>query len=208
MKIDKLLLMLMLILFSITGLSAITADALYLKITSMYGSLSSFQASVKQDNFFASIDKDISYQGNIYFTRGRMVIKYDKPNTQRLIISGGKVDLYDAQSKTVLRSRMRPEFGKMNPVEILQVYWKKSIVRILSTKGNITEVSLKPFEDPMIVSMKASINHKTGMVQSLGYTDASGNKVTYSFSNIKTNAKIPESIWKFSYPKGVQVVEQ
>ena len=208
MKTNKLLLMLVFILLCIAGLSAITTDALYKKITSTYGSMSSFQASVKQDNYFAQIKKDISYQGNIYFARGRMVIKYDKPNTQRLMISGGRVDLYDAQSQTVLRSRMRPEFGKKNPVEILQVYWKKSTVRILSTKANLTEVSLKPFDDPMIVSMKASINHKTGIVQSLSYTDASSNKVTYNFSNIKTNAKIPESVWVFSYPKNVQVVEQ
>lgn len=187
---------------------AITSDALFKKISSTYGGLSSFQASVQQTNYFAQIKKSISYQGNIYFTKGRMVIKFDKPNTQRLSISGGTVDLYDAQSKTVLRSRMRPEFGKMNPVEILQVYWKKSTVRILGTKGNFTEVSLKPFDDPMITGLTATINHKTGLIHTLGYSDANSNKVSYSFSGIKTNARISESVWKYSYPKGVQVVEQ
>ncbi len=187
---------------------AITADALYQRISTTYSGLSSFQASVKQTNYFAQIKKSITYQGNIYFTKGKMVIKFEKPNIQRLSISGGTVDLYDAQSKTVLRSRMRPEFGKMNPVEILQVFWKKSTVRILSTKGNFTEVSLKPFDDPMITGLTATINNKTGIIQTLGYSDASSNKVSYSFSGIKTNSGIPAAVWKFTYPKGVQVVEQ
>ncbi|PKN72921.1 MAG: outer membrane lipoprotein carrier protein LolA [Candidatus Cloacimonetes bacterium HGW-Cloacimonetes-3] len=208
MKTIKLLSVFVLLLLCVSGISAITTDALYKKITATYGSFSTFQASVKQDNYFAQIKKSISYQGNIYFTRGRMVIKYDKPNVQRLMISDGMVDLYDAQSKTVLRSRMRPEFGKMNPVEILQVYWKKSTVRVLSSKGTISEVSLKPYDDPLIVSMTATINHKTGLVQTLSYTDASDNKVTYSFSAVKTNVSIPNSVWKFTYPKDVQVVER
>lgn len=198
----------LLLVLCYASLTAITTDALYSKINSTYGALSSFQASVKQTNYFAQIKKSITYQGNIYFTKGRMVIKFDKPNLQRLSISSGTVDLYDAQSKSVLRSRMRPEFGKMNPVEILQLYWKKSTVRIVSTQGNLTEVSLKPFDDPMITAMTASVNSKTGIIQTLSYTDAGANKVSYIFSGIKTNTRIPESVWKFSYPKGVQVVEQ
>lgn len=207
-KIKLFALTTILLLSCCIGLQAINSEALYQKITSTYGSLSSFQANVKQDNYFAQIKKDISYSGNIYFTRGRMVIKYDKPNVQRLMVKSGTVELYDAQSKTIFRSRMRPEFSKMNPVEILQLYWKKSTVKMLGSKGNVTEVSLKPIDDPSISQMSAFINHKTGIVQSLSYIDTSGNRVTYTFSGIKTNARIPEAVWQFSPPKDVQVVEQ
>jgi outer membrane lipoprotein-sorting protein len=196
------------LLFSCSLLWGQSADALYTKIASVYSELSSFQAEVKQDNYYAQIKKSISYRGKIYFTRGRMVIRFDKPNFQRLAISGGYVDLYDAQSKTVFRSRMKPEFGKMNPVEILQSYWKKSKVTILDKQGDISKVRLVPFNDPLIASLTASINTKTGLVQTLGYTDANGNKVDYSFSGIKTNNKIPASIWEYTYPKEVQVVQQ
>ncbi len=207
-KIKLFVLTSFLLLSCCIGLQAINSEALYQKITTTYGGLSSFQASVKQDNYFAHVKKDISYSGNIYFTRGKMVIKYDKPNLQRLMVNAGMVDLYDSQSKTVFRSRMRPEFGKMNPVEILQFYWKKSTVKVLSSKGNISEVSLKPVNDPTIAHMSASINHKTGIIQSLSYADTTGNRVKYTFSGIKTNARIPESVWLFSLPKDVQVVEQ
>lgn len=199
---------LFLLLLITMGLFAQSGDALYQKITNTYGGFSSFQASIKQDNHFAQINKSISYQGVIYFTKGRMVIRYDKPNFQRLMISNGKVDLYDQQSNTVFRSRMRPEFGKMNPVEILQHYWKKSVVTVRTDKNKLSNVTLKPIKDPIIVTLTASINPKTGIVQSLGYTDANGNKVSYSFSGIKTNAAIPASVWQYNYPKNIQVVEQ
>jgi len=189
-------------------LFGISSEALYQKIAKTYGSLSSFQAVIKQDNYFAQLDKSITYHGNIYFTKGRMVIRFNKPYFQRLSVSGGIVELYDSQSNTVFRSKMRPEFGKMNPVEILQLYWKKSTVNIQQGKGNQVNVFLKPFDDPVIVSISAVVNSESGIVQSLTWTNRNNDKVTYNFSSIKTNAKIPASVWQYTYPKDVQVVEQ
>jgi len=189
-------------------LFGISSEALYQKIAKTYGSLSSFQAVIKQDNYFAQLDKSITYHGNIYFTKGRMVIRFNKPYFQRLSVSGGIVELYDSQSNTVFRSKMRPEFGKMNPVEILQLYWKKSTVNIQQGKGNLVNVFLKPFDDPVIVSISAVVNSESGIVQSLTWTNRNSDKVTYNFSSIKTNAKIPASVWQYTYPKDVQVVEQ
>jgi len=198
----------LILLLSCNLLFSISSEALYQKIAGTYGSLSSFQAVIKQDNYFAQLNKSISYEGNIYFTKGKMVIRYNKPYFQRLSVSGGMVELYDSQSKTMFRSKMRPEFGKMNPVEILQLYWKKSTVNIQQGKGNQVNVFLKPFDDPVIVSISAIVNSDSGIVQSLTWTNRNNDKVTYNFSNIKTNAKIPASVWQYTYPKDVQVVEQ
>ena len=198
----------LILLLSCNLLFSISSEALYQKIAGTYGSLSSFQAVIKQDNYFAQLNKSISYEGNIYFTKGKMVIRYNKPYFQRLSVSGGMVELYDSQSKTMFRSKMRPEFGKMNPVEILQLYWKKSTVNIQQGKGNQFNVFLKPFDDPVIVSISAIVNSDSGIVQSLTWTNRNNDKVTYNFSSIKTNAKIPASVWQYTYPKDVQVVEQ
>jgi len=198
----------LILLLSCNLLFSISSEALYQKIAGTYGSLSSFQAVIKQDNYFAQLNKSISYNGNIYFTKGKMVIRYNKPYFQRLSVSGGMVELYDSQSKTMFRSKMRPEFGKMNPVEILQLYWKKSTVNIQQGKGNQVNVFLKPFDDPVIVSISAIVNSDSGIVQSLTWTNRNNDKVTYNFSHIKTNAKIPPSVWQYTYPKDVQVVEQ
>ncbi len=204
----KFSLILSLVLLLCSFLQAISTDELYRKLSGSYSKLSSFQAEVKQDNYYAQIKKSISYQGKLYFTPGRMLMHFSRPNVQRLYISGGSVDLYDAQSKTVFRSTMRPEFGKMNPVEILQHYWLRSTVQITSTKGHLSTVKLSPAKDPMISQLTATVNNQTGLVSNLSYTDAGGNKVSYAFSSIKTNAGIPAAVWNYKYPKDVQVVSQ
>ena len=84
----------LILLLSCNLLFSISSEALYQKIAGTYGSLSSFQAVIKQDNYFAQLNKSISYEGNIYFTKGKMVIRYNKPYFQRLSVSGGMVKLY------------------------------------------------------------------------------------------------------------------
>ncbi len=189
------------------SLAALSSDELYNKLQKTYSGFSSFQAAITQENRFAQLNKTLTYTGNIYFTPGKMVIRYDKPAFQRLQITGGYAELYDAGSKTLFRSRIRPEFGKMNPVEILQLYWKKSKVTLQESKG-VCAVSLIPNDDPLITSLSAQINVNSGIINSLAYRDANGNKVSYSFSKIKTNAAIPAAVWKYTYPKNIQVVQQ
>ena len=206
MRKIKLLLLPWLLLCSM--LHGIGTQELYNKLNGTYGKLKSYQADVKQDNYFSQIRKSISYQGRIYFASGRMLMHFTKPNVQRLTINNGKAELYDAQSKTLFRSVIRPEFGKMNPVEILQTYWTKSQVKITGSKGSISNVQLIPAKDPMISKITASINSKTGLISNLAYTDLSGNRVSYTFTSVKLNAGIPASVWNFSYPKGIQVIQQ
>jgi outer membrane lipoprotein-sorting protein len=185
-----------------------STDALYNKLQAAYDKLTSFQAAVSQNNYYTQVKKSITYTGNIYFTQGRMLMHFTKPGIQRLLIQNGKVELYDAGSKTVFKSPMQPEFGRMNPVEILQLYWTKSSVTVVSEDKTNATVKLMPAKDDMVNSLSATLNKSSGIVSKLSYTDKSGNSVTYSFSNIKLNGSIPASVWKYEYPKGTQIVEQ
>ncbi|MDZ4182868.1 MAG: outer membrane lipoprotein carrier protein LolA [Candidatus Cloacimonadaceae bacterium] len=190
------------------SLTAATTAEVYAKMQSAYKNLSTFQANVKQTNYYPQLKRSIVYDGKIYFSPGRMLMSFDKPHTQRLVIQNSRVELYDAQSNTLFKARMLPQFGKMNPVEILQVYWTKSTVKITRESGDIAQVKLIPKDDPLVTSLEASIHKKSGIVQTLSYSDSSGNTVTYAFSGIKTNAAIPASVWNFSYPKDAQIIEQ
>jgi len=188
--------------------AAVSQAQLYQKMRAAYGSLKTYQAELSQSNYYPQLKRTISYNGKIYFTPGRMLMSFSSPSVQRLQIRDGQVELYDAASKTLLRAPMQPEFGKMNPVEILDLYWQKSRVSVTSETKSQASVSLKPKSDKLISSLSATLDKKSGLVTSLSYTDKSGNQVTYKFSGIKTNAAIPSSVWNFSYPKDVQVIEQ
>ncbi|MCB5287858.1 MAG: outer membrane lipoprotein carrier protein LolA [Candidatus Cloacimonetes bacterium] len=184
------------------------SQELYQKLDSRYGSLSSFQAEVKQVNFFSRIDRTISYEGKFYFSGGRMLMSFAKPSLQRMYIQGGKAELYDGSSKTLYRSDIMPEANKMNPLELLQLYWNKSQVKISAQDKAHSWVRLSPKSDPMLKELEAKIDNKSGIVQTLSYTDLSDNKVTYSFSNIVINRPIAAQVWNFSYPPDTQIIEQ
>lgn len=199
---------LMLIIFALSGSLGATSNAeLYNKLKSSFNSISSYQSDVSQTNYYPQLKKSISYSGKMYFTSGKMLMHFTKPNLQRLYIASGKVTLYDALSNTIFISDIQPQYGRMNPLEILQLYWDRSSVSIGTQKGDLVEVSLIPQKDAMLQSLKASINVKTGQVIKLSYQDAGANSVSYSFSNIKINQNIPASVWNFSYPKDVQRIQ-
>lgn len=191
------------------SLSAATSPkAVYGKLQSLYGGLSSFQAGVRQTNYYSQLKKNIVYDGKIYFSPGRMLMHFTKPQIQRLQIENGKLVLFDGMSNTILKSKVQPEFGKMNPVEVLQLYWNKSRVTITKEDKSSVTVSLIPSADPMLKSLSAVILKSSGLVQSLAYADKSGNSVSYAFSGIKLNQGIPAGIWSFSYPKTAQILQQ
>lgn len=189
-----------------TASGALSSTELYARLQSAYKGLSSFQANVQQSNHYPQIKKTITYSGKIYFTPGRMLMRFNKPGIQVLKIENGGVELYDASSKTLFKSSVQPQFGRMNPVEILQLYWAKSTVTITSQTKSAASVKLVPKQDDLVSSLTATLNKGNGIVSKLGYTDKSGNSVTYSFSGIKLNSSIPASVWKQTYPKDVQII--
>lgn len=196
----------LLLIWSVMLLS-ITTGEVYNKVSSFYANLQSFQAKVQQTNYYAQLKKTITYKGTIYFTPGRMLMHFDEPTIQRLKIENGRIELYDASSNTLFRSLMQPEYEKLNPVEILQSYWNKSKVSIISETKDRVNIELVPQNDDFIQSLSATLDKNNGLIYKLSYKDKTGNSVTYNFSSIKLNQGISSSVWKYDYPKNVQIIE-
>ena len=196
----------LLLIWSVMLLS-ITTSEVYNKVSSFYANLRSFQAKVQQTNYYAQLKKTITYKGTIYFTPGRMLMHFDDPTVQRLKIENGRIELYDASSNTLFKTLMQPEYDKLNPVEILQSYWNKSKVSIISETKDRVNIELVPQNDDFIQSLSATLDKNNGLIYKLSYKDKTGNSVTYNFSSIKLNQGIPSSVWKYDYPKNVQIIE-
>lgn len=205
-EMKKYIIALLALLAAGSALSALSSSELYAKLRSAYQNLSSFQAEVRQSNHYPQLKKTITYSGRIYFTPGRMLMSFSKPSVQSLKIENQRVEVYDASSNTLFQSAMQPQFGKMNPVEILQLYWAKSSVTITSQSKTAASVKLLPKDDELVTSLTATLDPASGIVNKLSYTDKGGNSVSYSFSGIKLNATIPASVWQTSYPKDVQII--
>ncbi|HNT52762.1 MAG TPA: hypothetical protein PKH19_05115, partial [Candidatus Syntrophosphaera sp.] len=85
---NHLRILLIIALTAVCGLlSAATGTAaLYAKLQAAYKNLSSFQAELKQTNYYPQLKRSIVYNGRIYFTPGRLLMSFDKPSVQRMQI--------------------------------------------------------------------------------------------------------------------------
>nr|MDK2850236.1 hypothetical protein [Candidatus Cloacimonadota bacterium] len=193
-------------LFVCCLLFAKTPAEIQTKLLERYGSIQTFSADLKQSNYFSQLDQRIVYEGKIYFQPPRMLISFDKPTLQRLIVYQGKAELYDGSSSTLFISDIQPEFIKMNPIELLQLYWEQSKVEILGTQDGLVQIRLIPQSDPLIQELTASLEEATGIVRELSYKDHSKNTVSYSFSKITFNKPIPAQVWDFHYPEDTQII--
>lgn len=197
-----------LILLLLTSLlAAQSTEELHSRLLKRYGSITSFQADIKQENHYVQLGKSLSYSGKFYFQQNKMLMAFSSPSVQRLYIKNGKAELYDEQSNALFKSAVMPQFNKMNPLQILQLYWQKSDVSLLETKAGISKVRLVPHQDALIGSIEAWID-ASGLVSRLSYMDKQSNRVTYSFSDIRINRSIAPEVWKFKYPSDTQIIEQ
>jgi outer membrane lipoprotein-sorting protein len=188
--------------------SAISVNELRTKLETAYKDISSWQAQLVQTNYFAQIGKTSSFEGNFYYQPPRLLIQFDKPHLQRLHIDGKNVSMYDAQSQTLLKTQLMPQFERMNPIQILQHYWDRSKVEITRQDKNSVTISLSPEKDSFVKQLEATLSIKSGYINELAYTDYSENRVTYKFSGAAANKSIDPKLWIFSPPKGTQIIER
>ncbi len=200
--------LILIIMFTMIALSlGANTSELYQKMNARYQKINCFEADITQNNHFAAMDKSIEYKGKFYFEKDRLLLSYSTPMRQRLYIANNKAELYEESSKTLFKSAILPEFSQMNPIEILQEYWGKSEVSILSKGKHTTKIQLIPHNDRQFVSITAVLD-ESGLARELSYQDKSGNTVHYRFNSIKLNRGISPDIWKFSYPKDTRIIER
>lgn len=194
-------------LIMLCGIVYAKTDALYHKMNTRYKRIARFEAEIEQINHFVEIDRTINYTGKLYFERGRLLLNYTSPTRQRLYIAQNQAELYDESSKTLFKSAVLPQFSQLNPVEILQEYWRKSEVRILSEGKATTKVELTPHKDTHFAKIVATLD-ESGLARELSTEDKSGNTLHYRFKGIRINRSIPEDIWRTSYPKDTKIIQQ
>ncbi len=204
----KIKLILVFLLLCSLSLYAQSTEELRQKLESTYRDLSTWQARLTQTNYFAQIKQSTTYEGHFFYQPPRLLIRFDKPHQQRLQIEGKDVSLYDAQSKSLLKTSLLPEFERMNPIQILQHYWSRSQVEISKRDKQRITIILRPESDNFIKTLNAVIDYGTGFIVELAYTDFSGNTVTYKFSNSRANQKIDPAVWKFAPPADTQVIQR
>ncbi len=179
----------------------------YNKMLATYAKVNSWQAAITQSNYFAQSQSTLKSSGTFYFQRGKVAIYYTKPQVQYLLVTDGKVTIYDQAARSAMRSGLLSSVQSLNPVEIVKTYWNASQKSLVQSVQGTTAILLKPKSDKQIKEITVTLQNSTGYVKKLSYRDISGNTVSLSFTSGKVNQAIPKKIWNLPIPKSVKVLE-
>ncbi len=190
----------------ITLLFSIDLDDFYQQVHSRFDSISTLQADIAQTNEYAQSKTKLTSSGVLYYKPNNLILDYSKPHIQKLIIQGNKVQMYDKESKTLIKTTNNQ--GVSNPMQIVDKYWTKSRKELISEDSVSIRVRLFPSSDENIKKIEVSFNNRTKMISELSYWDKLGNKVRFRFQNIRIGIAIQSSKWTFTPPHGVNVIQQ
>jgi len=151
-----------------------------------------------------------SFSGTFYFKKKN---KYRIETEQQIVVTDGVTSwLYSKVNNQVIIDKYREDKDISSPEKFLLSISDEYIPVILRTERNegkkIYILKLTPRdENSSIESAKIWVVEGDLQITRVEITDISGTVTTYSVKSIKMNSGVEDSIFKFSIPSGVKVVD-
>jgi chaperone LolA len=151
-----------------------------------------------------------SFSGTFYFKKKN---KYRIETDQQIVVTDGVTSwLYSKVNNQVIIDKYREDKDISSPERFLLSISDEYIPVILRTERNdgkkIYILKLTPRdENSSIESAKIWVVEGDLQITRVEITDISGTVTTYSVKSIKINSGVEDSIFKFSIPSGVKVVD-
>ena len=169
----------------------------------------SFSADFKQVSFNKAGQASQTSIGQFYLSRpGKFRWNYQKPFSQEIVSSGGKVWFYDADLEQVTVKQLDDSLGSTpallltGEVDIDQ----KFILEEQGSEEDLNWVRLSPKnEESGFKYILIGLNH--GQLGGMELSDNFGQLTRIYFANIKVNPVLNETLFNFTPPKGVDVFE-
>jgi outer membrane lipoprotein carrier protein len=146
--------------------------------------------------------------GTFMFARpGKFIWSYEKPYSQLLQADGDKLYVFDKDLNQVTVRSLGGALGA-SPAAILfgsNDLEKNFTLRDAGEKGGIDWLELTPKAKDTQFE-KVGIGFKDGNLQAMELHDVFGNVTLLTFSNIQKNPPINANTFKFTVPKGADVI--
>jgi len=182
------------------------------KVQEQYETHEDFKANFIQESFVKSLGKKQVAEGNVYFKKpGKMRWIYQKPGKQEIISDGKNFWNYRPEDKQVMVSPMTNAFQSKVPSTFLagignlkkdfQARWAKEP----SPKENYS-LELTPQEDRGgLEKLSLLVDWESYKILQARILDIMGNVTQISFSKIQFDNHLPDSLFTFVPPQGVEV---
>lgn len=174
-----------------------------------YSALKDMTAEVTQKNYLKSLDKTQTFGGTLAIRKpGRLRLDYT--NGQRIVIDGSEAWFYSEKSKQAIK-RAFADFEQANiPVAFLlgAASIRDDFEVSQPDKKNPRLLDLKPKRAGAAMTRVRISTDDKGRITELVIYDRSGNTSTVAFSAIVEDAGVDEEQFRFSVPRGTEIIEQ
>ena len=193
-------------------------QALVTKVQAHYDALDGFEADFTQRYERRLLRKTLEESGRVIVKKpGRMRWEYQTPEVKLFVTDGSRSYFYLPMEKQVMVShhpRGAMGMGEGSPFELLvgtsrmtdsfAFFTSKQeprrggvMLHLIPTKRH------EGFED-----VEIEVSPETGELLRVVLIDMQRNQTEFSFENVRRNIDLPESLFRFTIPSGVNVVVQ
>ena len=153
--------------------------------------------------------------GRLYLERpGKLRWDYLDPEKKIALLLGDRTALYLEDEKLLSRGRLNGEQGLFPRLlagrDRVEEFFVASLVATPSTRGHgFYRLRLVPKGDAgALGAVTLTLRPPSFLIEGAELLDETGNRTTYTFSNVRRNRPLAEGLFSFEPPPGTEVVDE
>jgi outer membrane lipoprotein carrier protein len=177
------------------------------RIQKAYEGLRDLSGEFVQQSHIRDLKQTQTYEGRFFIQKPlKMRWNYEGEQPQDILISEGKILIYQRNEKQAVRSDFDHETYGQAPIALLTGFGK------IGEEFNVTEKNetllLKP-KKPMggILSVEVEVAKEGFPIKSFTVIDSLSNRIRMSLNNVKVNPGLKNNVFSLKIPKDVKVFE-
>ncbi len=182
------------------------------RIEKRYGVVGTFRAKFVQVSKAPGVVRTERASGIVYLRKdGKFRWDYDKPEVVLIVSDGKTLWIYQAEDKQVMVDEAFGKKMKRFPYTFLkgmQRLHEDFDARVLSGNGPFVTLELIPKKSlKQIQKMFITFDSTTLLIHKIRWTSAQEVETVITFDDIDITSKIPDSVFHFDPPEGVDIVK-
>lgn len=191
-----------------------TPSVLLRCVQARYGAVRDLAAAFTQESRVASLGRPRSRSGRLFFQApGRMRWEYDGPEPQLIVADGKQLWFHRPERRQVVVQPMDAAFTRQTPLLFLlgrgefaaEFTWDER--ELAPGSGGLVSIALRPrVEAPDLSRLVLEVAGGECRLAGTTVEDAFGNVTRLVFSGERANTGLDGSLFRFTPPRGVEVV--
>ena len=191
----------------------LSAEEVAAKVQQRYDTIRDFEADFVQSYQGGLLRTRTTEQGTVAIKRpGRMRWVYTKPERKEFVSNGRQIYSYLPRDKQVIVSPM-PDEAQNTPALFLTGRghlvrdFIASFADVPDAPAGAIGLKLVPRkEDPEVEWLMIAVDAATFQLRQLVALDRQGGRSSFTFTNMKENRNLSDTIFDFKVPRGVDVI--